>query len=228
MNNILDIKGIKKSFSSGREKINVLKGVNLEVKSGNFVSILGPSGSGKSTLLHIIGGLQRPDNGEVLFHGKSLYSNTDRELALIRNTEIGFIFQFHHLLSDFTVLENIIIPQLIKGEDIKKARNRAMKLMEKVDISERSEHKPATLSGGEKQRVAILRAIINQPSIILADEPTGDLDYEHANQILEILKKLNHENEVAIIMVTHDMRVAKIARHIYYLKKGVLKEKNEM
>ena len=226
MNNLLRALNIHKSFHSGDEEIRVLQGIDIDVNKGDFISITGPSGSGKSTLLHILGGLQHPDKGEVILDGKLLYSNPDRELAKIRNERIGFIFQFHYLLSDFTVLENIMIPLLIKGTNRSIAEEKVKELLKMVDLEDRAHHKPQTLSGGERQRVAVLRAIINQPSLLLADEPTGDLDWEHANTILQMLMDLHKEKEMTIIIVTHNKRVAKIAKNTYNLTKGRLE--NEM
>jgi lipoprotein-releasing system ATP-binding protein len=224
MNSLLIAQNIYKSFHSGDEEIKVLQGIDFEVKKGDFISITGPSGSGKSTLLHILGGLQHPDKGEVILDGKSLYSNSDRELAKIRNERIGFIFQFHYLLSDFTVLENIMIPLLIKNTERDKAEEKVNILLKMVDIEDRALHKPQTLSGGERQRVAVLRAIINEPSILLADEPTGDLDWEHANIVLQMIRDLHKNKEMTIIIVTHNKRVAKIAKKTYNLSKGRLLE----
>lgn len=226
MNNLLRALNIHKSFHSGDEEIRVLQGIDIDVNKGDFISITGPSGSGKSTLLHILGGLQHPDKGEVILDGKLLYSHPDRELAKIRNERIGFIFQFHYLLSDFTVLENIMIPLLIKGTNRSVAEEKVKELLLMVDLEDRAHHKPQTLSGGERQRVAVLRAIINQPSLLLADEPTGDLDWEHANTILQMLMDLHKEKEMTIIIVTHNKRVAKIAKNTYNLTKGRLE--NEM
>ncbi len=224
MNSLLTAQNIYKSFHSGDEEIKVLEGIDLEIKKGDFISITGPSGSGKSTLLHILGGLQHPDKGEVLLDGKSIYSNSDRELAKIRNERIGFIFQFHYLLSDFTVLENIMIPLLIKSVERDKAEEKVNILLKMVNIEDRALHKPQTLSGGERQRVAVLRAIVNEPSILLADEPTGDLDWEHANIVLQMIRDLHKNKEMTIIIVTHNKRVAKIAKKTYNLSKGRLLE----
>ncbi len=228
MNNILTATDIHKSFYSGDEEIRVLQGIDIQVKKEDFISINGPSGSGKSTLLHILGGLQHPDKGEVVLDEELLYSHSDIELARIRNEQIGFIFQFHYLLSDFTVLENIMIPLLIKGSHRSKAERKARELLSIVDLENRAYHKPRTLSGGERQRVAVLRAIINQPPLLLADEPTGDLDWEHANTILKMLMDLHKERGMTIILVTHNKRVAKIAKKTYNLIKGKLENKNEV
>ncbi|MCK4226031.1 ABC transporter ATP-binding protein, partial [candidate division WOR-3 bacterium] len=208
MNNILLLaSNIHKSFHSGNEEIRVLLGADLSIEEGDFVSINGPSGSGKSTLLHILGGLQHPDKGKVVLDGKPLYSHSDRELAEIRNERIGFIFQFHYLLSDFTVIENVMIPLLIKGKRKKEAQEKAKELLSMVDLTNRAHHRPKTLSGGERQRVAVLRAVINEPSLLLADEPTGDLDWAHTNTILQMLTDLNINKGMTIIIVTHNKRV---------------------
>jgi len=229
MNNILlSASNIHKSFHSGNEEIKVLLGADLSIEEGDFVSINGPSGSGKSTLLHILGGLQHPDKGKVVLDGKPLYSHSDRELAEIRNERIGFIFQFHYLLSDFTVIENVMIPLLINGKRKKEAQEKAKELLSMVDLTNRAHHRPKTLSGGERQRVAVLRAVINEPSLLLADEPTGDLDWAHANTILQMLTDLNINKGMTIIIVTHNKRVAKIAKKTYNLVEGRLEEKNEM
>lgn len=228
MNNLLSVKDIYKSFHSGSEEIRVLQGIDLEVSKGDFISITGPSGSGKSTLLHIMGGLEHPDKGEVILNKKPLYNHSDKELARIRNERIGFVFQFHYLLSDFTVTENIMIPLLIKGIDRSIALKSSGKLLKMVDLENRAHSKPATLSGGERQRVAVLRAIVNQPSLLLADEPTGDLDYEHAKAILDLLRGLHRESGMAIIIVTHNKRVAQIAKKTYNLVDGKLEKKDEV
>jgi lipoprotein-releasing system ATP-binding protein len=222
---IIALKDIKKSFTSGNEEIRVLEGINLEVKKGAFITIGGPSGSGKSTLLNIIGGLLHPDKGDVVLLGKSLYKHLDRELADIRNKRIGFIFQFHHLLVDFTVVENLAIPLLIKGCSFREAYREAEKLLSLVDLKHRMFAKPRTLSGGERQRVAVLRAIINQPVLLLADEPTGDLDRAHADVVLKMLNKIHRNRGMTIILVSHNQRVAQMGEKTYNLMGGKLKEK---
>ena len=228
MSNIITaLRDVKKGFLSGREEINVLQGVNLEVEEGNFITISGPSGSGKSTLLHILGGLLHPDEGDVVLQGKSLYKYPDQKLAKIRNEKIGFIFQFHHLLLDFTVVENLAIPLLIKGVTLGKAYKEAEKLLAQVDLGNRMYAKPRTLSGGERQRVAVLRAVINRPLLLLADEPTGDLDRAHANVILQMLSKIHRERGMTVVLVSHNQRVAKMGEKTYNLIEGKLKQ-NEM
>lgn len=220
---IVSLKDVNKNFLSGEEEINVLKGVNLEVNKGDFVTISGPSGSGKSTLLHVIGGLLHPDGGVVSLEGKPLYEYKDKTLAQIRNEKIGFIFQFHHLLLDFTVIENLAIPLLIKGKTFNEAYKEAEGLLLRVDLTERMYAKPRTLSGGERQRVAVLRAIINHPLLLLADEPTGDLDQAHAEVVLEMLSKIHKERDMTVILVSHNQRVAQMGKKTYNLIEGRLK-----
>lgn len=225
--NIITLKDVNKVFLSGKEEIKVLDGIDLQVGKGAFITVSGPSGSGKSTLLNIIGGLLHPDRGKVILDGNSLYDYKDRALAQIRNEKIGFIFQFHHLLLDFTVIENLAIPLLIKGISFNKACIEAEELLDRVDLSNRKYAKPRTLSGGERQRVAVLRAIINDPVLLLADEPTGDLDWAHAEAVLKMLGEIHRASGMTIILVSHNRRVAQMGKETYNLIEGKL-EKNEM
>jgi lipoprotein-releasing system ATP-binding protein len=220
---IVILKNVEKSFMSGKEKINVLRSINLEVEEGEFITITGPSGSGKSTLLHILGGLLHPDSGDVILQGKPLYKYKDAELARIRNEKIGFIFQFHHLLFDFSVLENLAIPLLIRGSNLKRAYKKAEELLSLVDLEHRVHAKPRTLSGGERQRVAVLRAIVNDPLLLLADEPTGDLDQAHSDVVLKMLSKIQRESGMTVILVSHNQRVAQMGKKTYNLIEGKLK-----
>jgi ABC-type lipoprotein export system ATPase subunit len=219
---IIALRNVSKKFLSGEEEINVLESIDLKVSKGDFITISGPSGSGKSTLLNIIGGLLHPDSGNVILDGKPLYSYKDRALAKIRNEKIGFIFQFHHLLLDFTVVENLAIPLLIKGISFKKAYKKAEKLLHRVDLQSRINAKPRTLSGGERQRVAVLRAIINNPFLLLADEPTGDLDWAHAEAVLKMLQEIHTTSGMTIILVSHNRRVAQMGKKTYNLNEGKL------
>ena len=221
-NVMIALKDVKKSFLSGKEEIEVLRGINLEVEEGDFITITGPSGSGKSTLLHILGGLLHPDAGDVVLQGKSLYAYSDPELAKIRNEKVGFIFQFHHLLLDFTVMENLVIPLLIKGTTFGKASKKAEELLRLVDLENRVKSKPRTLSGGERQRVAVLRAIINEPILLLADEPTGDLDQAHSDVVLEMLRGIHRDKGMTVILVSHNQRVAQMGEKTYNLSEGKL------
>jgi len=221
MNEILRLVDVEKSFITDVERIDVLKGINLTIKRGERISITGPSGSGKSTLLHIMGGLEHPSSGDVLFQNSPLYQRNEEEISYIRNRSFGFVFQFHHLLQDFTALENVMIPALIAGEGLKKAEEKARKLLEKFGLGGRLNHKPAKLSGGERQRVAMARALINSPDVLFLDEPTGNLDPEHSQEVLDVIKTLEG---VSIVVVTHDFGVAKICENRYNLKNGILEE----
>ncbi|MCD6276719.1 ABC transporter ATP-binding protein [candidate division WOR-3 bacterium] len=221
MSEILRLVDVKKSFITDVERIDVLKGINLTIKRGERISITGPSGSGKSTLLHIMGGLEHPSSGDVLFQNSPLYQRNEEEISYIRNMSFGFVFQFHHLLQDFTALENVMIPALIAGEGLKKAEEKARKLLVKFGLGGRLNHKPAKLSGGERQRVAMARALINSPDVLFLDEPTGNLDPEHSQEVLDVIKTLEG---VSIVVVTHDFGVAKICENRYNLKNGILEE----
>ena len=227
MNNIglLEAKNLHKVYYNGNKELEVLKGVNLSIGKGKFVAVVGPSGSGKSTLLHILGGLDVPTHGEVIFEEKDIYNLSDTELSGIRNKRIGFVFQFYHLLSEFTVLENVSLPALI-GSDGRlspgELRKTASGLLGEVGLSERLTHFPSQLSGGEQQRVAIARALINKPALLLCDEPTGNLDSKTSAEIIALVKKINLENRMAVVLVTHNAELAKEAESIYHLKDGVL------
>lgn len=220
-NNILVLENVSKSYQTKVEKINILKDINLSVKKGDFLSIIGRSGSGKSTLLNIMGLLDKNDSGKIYIDGIDISNIDDAVKNKIKNEKLGFVFQFHFLLPEFTALENVMLPALInaysKKEEIK---NRAIELLEMVGLKERIFHKPSQLSGGEKQRVAIARALINNPAILLADEPTGNLDEETSDGIFEILKKINKENEQTIIVVTHSKELANLSNRQIDLRKG--------
>jgi lipoprotein-releasing system ATP-binding protein len=209
------------------EELSVLDDINLSVGRGESVSVVGPSGSGKSTLLNLIGALDRPDGGKVLFGGRDLSDLDDAELAGIRNREIGFVFQLHHLLPQCTVLENVLIPTLVGGSkgDRKQAENRASELFGRVGLADRIDHRPGELSGGQRQRVAVVRALINRPKLLLADEPTGSLDRESAEGIGELLVQMNRSEHVALIIVTHSIELALRAERVFELKDGLLKER---
>ncbi len=221
MNNILELSHITKTYFLKNETINVLKGVDLEVKKGSFVVVFGPSGSGKSTLLNIIGSLDRPTDGRVLFDALELFLHNDNELSEIRNKKIGFVFQFHHLLAEFSCLENIALPALVNGSSPKQTYEKALKLLEKLNMADKKNRLPSQLSGGERQRIAIARALINDPLLILADEPAGNLDEENTNKLLELFVGLNLEGRT-IILVTHSLDIAKVGNDVYNLKEGRL------
>jgi len=224
-NFILQAEGLYKSYRLGAADVKVLKGVDLAVRSGEFISIVGASGSGKSTLLHILGALDRPDKGTVRFEGSDLNKFGNGELNRFRNKMVGFVFQFYHLLDELNVLENVFLPAMASKSTIgwllsrKQAKNRAKELLSQLGLSERAEHKPYQLSGGERQRVAIGRALMNEPKILLADEPTGNLDSQTGNGILKVFEALNKAGQT-IVMVTHDERIALKAGRIIMLTDG--------
>lgn len=208
---------IFKSFG----KLKVLKGVSLEVKKNEIVSIVGSSGAGKTTLLHIIGTIEKPDSGEIIFDDKNVISFSDKQLSTFRNKEIGFVFQFHHLLNEFTAKENIILPALIAGTNKSKAEAKAKELMDYLNIIDRANHKPTQMSGGEQQRVAVARALINSPKVILADEPTGNLDTENAYELHNLFLKLRKDLDQTFIIITHNQELAAIADRKLEMKDGL-------
>lgn len=201
---MIKVSDLKKSYGD----ISVINGVNLEVQRGEVVAIVGASGAGKTTLLQIIGTLERPDSGKIFFDNQNPMLLNDKKLSAFRNENIGFIFQFHQLLPEFTALENVIIPALIGGKSKKQASERAMQLLTKLNIDARASHKPSALSGGEQQRVAVARALMNQPKVILADEPSGNLDSKHAKELHELFFSLRDEFNQTIIIVTHNEELA--------------------
>lgn len=214
-------KNIIKSFGN----LRVLKGINLEVPKSKVYSIVGASGAGKTTLLQILGTLSNPDQGEIILNGVNTASLNQKELAKFRNNEIGFVFQFHHLLPEFTALENICIPAFIKKTSKKVAEKEALKLLEFLSLTDRKDHKPSELSGGEKQRVAVARALINNPSVILADEPSGNLDSANKDELHELLFKLRDEYGQTFVIVTHDAHFAEQSDKIIHIKDGIIDEK---
>lgn len=217
---MIQLIGLKKTYFLPKVTIEVLKGIDLEVMEREFVAIMGPSGSGKSTLLNIIGCLDRPTEGKYLFISIDINSKTDNELAEIRNRKIGFVFQSFNLLPRLQAWKNVEMPLVYSGIKQKERRERAFEMLKRVGLLHRAEHKPSELSGGEQQRIAIARALINNPTIILADEPTGNLDSRSGKEIMEVFKKLNEEG-VTIIMVTHEMDIASAAKRIVTIKDGV-------
>jgi lipoprotein-releasing system ATP-binding protein len=219
----IQARGLRKNYLSGRQALEVLKGIDLSIKTNEFLAIQGPSGAGKSTLLHILGGLDNPTSGEALFEGSDIYALSENERAVFRNRKIGFVFQFYHLLPELSALENVLLPRLLKSWwERKNARERAGSLLDAVGLSARLNHKPNELSGGEQQRVAVARAMINEPEVLLCDEPTGNLDSENGRNILRLLKKINCEGKTTVVLVTHDKDIAAIADRVVYLKDGVL------
>ena len=220
---IIQIKNLTKIFGDGVE-IKALDGVDLDIKRGEFLSIIGPSGSGKSTLLHQIGILDTPTSGTILLNGVDVTKMSDKKRSRTRNKELGFIFQYHHLLPDFNALENVMIPLLISGVKSSQARKVARKVLDEVGLGDRMKHRPNQLSGGQNQRVAIARALVNKPSIVIGDEPTGNLDSKASDSIYELLRKLNREHEQTFILVTHDEQMAAKTDRIIRLVDGKVVE----
>ncbi|MEQ8302627.1 MAG: ABC transporter ATP-binding protein [Cyclobacteriaceae bacterium] len=210
--------GVQKSYGS----LKVLKGVDIQIEKGEVVAIVGASGAGKSTLLHILGTLDSPDRGEVLIEGKNLFDNSAPDLARFRNKNIGFVFQFHNLLPEFTALENIMMPGLIGGGDEKQLRKKALELLSLLGLSERANHKPSEMSGGEQQRTAVARALINSPSLVFADEPSGNLDSENAADLHQLFFKLKNELGHTFVIVTHNQEFANMADRKLEMKDGVI------
>lgn len=221
---ILEGKDITKTFASKKkgDNLTVLNDLSISIEKGSVVSVVGASGSGKSTLLHILGGLDQPDAGEVRWDGQSMYTMSTKELAVFRNKNLGFVFQFHHLLPEFNAIENVMMPLLISGIDSEEARKQAQTMLDRFDIGERADHRPTELSGGEQQRVAMSRALINSPDLILADEPTGNLDEENTSIMLDMLFELQEAEEVSMLLITHEKEIARRTDKIYELKKGDL------
>jgi len=217
---LIALRNLSKEYVDGPRVVRVLSGLNLEIGAGERVAIVGESGVGKSTLLHILGTLDRPTGGEVWFDGENLTSKSERDLAQFRNREIGFIFQFHHLLPDFTALENVMMPALIAGTAAAAARRRASALLERVGLVERLEHRPGELSGGEQQRVAVARAIVQEPRAVLADEPTGNLDPVTGQGVQDLLMELNHERNITLVVVTHSASLAGVMDRTLRLAAG--------
>lgn len=215
----LEIKKLNKSFLKGDYRLNVLSDFDLNIEKGEMAAIVGPSGAGKSTLLHILGGLDKPDNGSVLVEGTDILKLKGKALDGFRNGDVGFIFQFHYLLEDFSALENVMIPALIAGEDVNKAVKRAKELLAKVGLENRVTHFPAELSGGEQQRTAIARAMMNSPKLLLADEPTGSLDKKNSDEVLGMIRLMRDEG-VTVLIVTHESSIAESCDRIIKIEKS--------
>ena len=223
---IISAKAIQKTYATGEHKVRVLRGAGLTATEGEFISVIGQSGSGKSTMLHVIGLLDSPDVGEVLYEGKRIDNLSESARDLLRNRVFGFIFQFYHLLPELSLLENVMAPQMIRHsmwsywKHRREIKQQALELLDEVGLSHRIKHRPSELSGGELQRGAIARALITKPRILLADEPTGNLDAETGAEIMSLLKKLNEDSNLTIVMVTHDEAIANQAHRIVRLKEG--------
>ncbi len=219
---ILECQQLTKRYSQGDLNVEVLKGVDLSVRAGERVAIMGASGSGKSTLLHLLGGLEKPSSGRVILDGLDLHKISSAKLSKLRNQSLGFIYQFHHLLGEFTMLENVAMPLLIGNQSIKEAQQQATELLQRVGLGHRIAHKPGELSGGERQRAAVARALINKPKCVLADEPTGNLDSKTADQIYQLMLELNQELQVSFLVVTHDPELAGRMDHVLHMEDGLI------
>lgn len=225
---LLSAKNLYKTYKEGKMVTEVLKNVSFDIYPQSLLAIIGSSGSGKSTLLHLLGGLDKPTSGEIIFKSQQLNQLSEQEKAHLRNQEIGFVYQFHHLLPDFTALENVAMPLLIAGTSPNEAKKRAMAMLESVNLVKRANHRPAELSGGERQRVAIGRALINNPALVMADEPTGNLDKSTADAIFDLLIKLNREHGTAFLVVTHDLVLANKLDQQLIMSDGQLSASNSV
>jgi lipoprotein-releasing system ATP-binding protein len=225
---VLVVKGLTRAYRSGARMLNVLKGVNLSLSAGEIIGLVGPSGSGKSSLLHAAGLLERPTGGDVLIDGHDCLRLADRERTRVRRSKIGFVYQFHHLLPEFTALENVALPRMIAGASGRDARSEARRLLTMMGLEERLEHLPAQLSGGEQQRVAIARAIVNKPCVLLADEPTGNLDPRTSAHVFEALLDLVRREGVAALVATHNLDLTRYMDRVLSLKDGLVEEVNAL
>jgi len=224
---LLRCKGLSKSYQDGDNQVTVLKDIDFALQPGEMVAIVGASGSGKSTLLHLLGGLDKPSSGQLFYKAEEMTHWKADKLAQWRNQNLGFVYQFHHLLPEFTALENVAMPQMIAGKSPAEAKQQAKQLLERVGLEHRLSHRPAQLSGGERQRVAIARAFVNKPQVVLADEPTGNLDGEAAESIYQLMLELNQEMGTAFIVVTHDLHLAEQLQRVEVLKNGLLHKEQD-
>jgi len=222
MSSLLEVRGLCKSYRMGTDTVQVLKSVNLAINHGTTTALVGASGAGKSTLLHILGALDRPSSGSVIYKGQELFSQSDRDLADFRSKNIGFVFQFHHLLSDFTALENVMLPALIARKEHGQADQLARTLLDQVGLGHRIQHRPGELSGGEQQRVAIARALVMEPELLLADEPTGNLDAKTSEAIYELLMHVQKQTGISMVIVTHNERIAAGMERVVRMLDGLI------
>jgi len=221
----LEARGVVKGFPSGGVYLPVLREADLSIGGGEMVAILGASGVGKSTLLHVLGTIDVPEEGSVRIDGREVFALTEPERTQLRNTTIGFIFQFHHLLPEFTAVENVMMPLLIARTSAPEASERARRLLEALGLADRGHHRPAQLSGGEQQRVAVARALVCEPRIVLADEPTGNLDTKSSDELVNLLRKFHNEKGLTSVVVTHNERIASVCDRVLYMEDGIIKER---
>jgi lipoprotein-releasing system ATP-binding protein len=223
---VLEARQVQKSFQQGPVTLDVLRGIDVAINAAERLAIVGASGSGKTTLLQILGGLDRPTNGHVLVDGRDIHSLSERERGELRNHALGFVYQFHHLLPEFSALENVAMPLLVRRMQTSEAKDRAREILTRVGLGQRLDHRPHQLSGGERQRAAVARALVTQPKLVLADEPTGNLDGKNAEQVFELMLELNRERHTSLVIVTHDLRIAARMDRALEIDGGKLHEVN--
>lgn len=223
MNNLIQALNLGKEYPLPKGVLSVFRGINFEIEPGDFVAIMGVSGVGKTTLLNLLGALDRPSEGEIFLDGEDILSKNEKELAEVRNKKIGFVFQFYHLLPEFTTLENVCFPLWIRGVEKNEAQKRALEILKEVFLEEKARFRPSQLSGGEQQRVAIARALVNEPKLLLADEPTGNLDWKTGESILNLILALHQKKGLSSVVVTHNEKVAQFCHKVYLMERGELK-----